>query len=154
MKVYETLDNVAIGATVYAPGETIELDEDTAGPLLAAGVIADPEARPAEPDDGERAGIFEQALDALRAAPSGEAREFFRRMADDPEIRAKIETEADRQSQLIAAIDELEEGNKDHWTEDGKPDVFALRKITDLKDASAAERDAAHEEWKKAKGAE
>ncbi len=154
MRTYETLENVLIGGRVHAPGESIELDEETAGPLLAVGAVADPEARPAEPVDGERAGIFEQALHALRAAPSGEVREFFRRMSEDPEIRAKLETEVDRQSQLIVAIAGLEEGNEAHWTNSGKPEVRALREATGLDDVSAAERDAAWEEFQKAKEAE
>ena len=144
---------------LYSPGDTIEIEPGEAAQLIDIGAICDPDdpraaAAGAEPVDEESAGIFDQALDALRAASSGEVREFFRRMSEDPDIAAKLETEVDRQSRLIAGIDELEEGNKDHWAEDGKPDVFALRKVTGLKDASAAERDAAHEEWKKAKGAE
>ena len=75
-------------------------------------------------------------------------------MSEDPEIRAKLEIEVDRQSRLIAAIAGLEEGNEAHWTEDGKPDVFALRKVSGLKDVSATERDAAWEEFQKAKEAE
>ena len=58
------------------------------------------------------------------------------------------EAEPTRHERLVAAIGELEEGNKEHWTEGGQPDVFALRKATGIKDVSADERDAAFEAWK------
>ena len=81
---------------LYKAGETIELEPGDAAQLEDAGVICDPDDPRAasagfDPLDEAQAGIFEQALDALRAAPSGEVREFFRRMSEDPEIRAKIE---------------------------------------------------------------
>ena len=47
----------------------------------------------------------------------------------------------DRRAQLLAAIAGLEEGNPDHWTRSGKPEVRALEGATGLKNLSAAERD-------------
>ena len=57
MKAYETLDNVLIDGRISPPGELILLDGDTAGPLLAAGVIADPEIRRAEQSAAEAASL-------------------------------------------------------------------------------------------------
>lgn len=118
---------------------------------------------------------LETALSALRQATPGQTQEFLQAMEDDPEIRAKIEgvivaraateaaaekrepdagdagAEPAREQKIVAAIDGLEKGNKEHWTEGGKPDVFALRKATGLGDISAAERDAAHEAWAEGK---
>ena len=95
---------------------------------------------------------LDTALSALRRATPDEVREFFRRMADDPEIAAKVDSEIDRQSRLIAAIPHLEEGNEAHWTKAGKPECRALEKATGFTDVSAAERDAAWEEYLKVAG--
>ena len=48
-----------------------------------------------------------------------------------------------RAEQLLGAIEGLEEGNADHWTKSGKPDVRALEAVTGFTDLTAAERDAA-----------
>ena len=106
--------------------------------------------------------ILDAAVTALRQATPEEARAFVARVGEDPDIRPKLETvliagtieETDeetkptRHDRLVAAIDTFEEGNKEHWTEGGQPDVFALRKASGLKDTSATERDAAFEAWK------
>ena len=110
---------------------------------------------------------LDTALSALRRATPDQVRGFLEAMEEDPDIRAQVEAaiaaraaadgekgdaEPTRVERLTAAIDELEEGNKEHWTEDGKPDTFALRKASGLGDASAAERDEAFEAWKIAAG--
>ena len=51
--------------------------------------------------------------------------------------------EPSREAALLAAIAGLEEGNSDHWTKSGKPEVRALEAAAGFKDISAAERDAA-----------
>lgn len=126
----------------------VEIERLRAEPALIVDVDPAPEAA----NSGEAAtGIFEQALDALRAAPAGEVREFFGRMSEDPEIRAKVETEIDRQSQMIAAIAVLDPDNPDHFTKSGKPEIKALENAAGLDDISAADRDAAWDEYQKAK---
>ena len=74
-------------------------------------------------------------------------------MSADPEIAGKVQTEIGRQEQLIVAIAGLEEGNEAHWTKGGLPQVDALEGATGLADVSAAERDAAWGEYRKAKEA-
>ncbi|MDE2904499.1 MAG: hypothetical protein OXQ28_00275 [Acidobacteriota bacterium] len=101
---------------------------------------------------------LDTALSALRQATVDEVRAFVTRVGEDPDIRPKLEavlvagtveeSEPTRHERLVAAIGELEGGNKEHWTEGGQPDVFALRKATGIKDVSADERDAAFEAWK------
>ena len=97
---------------------------------------------------------LDTALGALRRATPDEVREFFRTMAEDPEIAGKVESEISRQEQLIAAIAGLEVGNEAHWTKSGKPQVDALEAATGLESVSGAERDAAWEEYEKAKASD
>ena len=133
---------------VHPPGtfSREEIERLVAEPLL----VVDVDPQPVQPDEGP-AGILEQALDAMRRASSGEIREFFRRMSEDRDIRARIDSEVDRQSRLTVAISGLEHGNSDHWTDTGKPRVDALEAATGLQDVTAAERDAAWEELEKAR---
>ena len=132
----------------YAAGETIDLEPDEARQLLDGGVICDPDdprasAAAAEPADPTHTAAYDAALEALRQAPADEVRGFLDRIAADAEIRAKAESAFDRASAISAAIDGLEEGNEDHWTKDGRPEVKALKAATGLDDITAAERDAA-----------
>lgn len=108
---------------------------------------------PAPGSSGEApAGIFVQALDALRAAEPAEVAGFLRQVGADKEIRAKMERyEGDRRDALLSAISGLEEGNEAHWTKSGKPEVRALEAAIGFGDISAAERDDAFEEFQKAK---
>ncbi len=60
-----------------------------------------------------------------------------------------------REARLLAAIAGLEEGNPDHWTQDGRPEVRALKAATGLADLTAAGRDAAWAAYREAReGAE
>lgn len=95
---------------------------------------------------------LETALSALRQATPDQVWDFFRRMAEDPEIAPKIDDQVDRQERLIVAIAGLEEGNEEHWTRDKRPQVSAIEAATGLRDVSAAERDAAWAEYLKAAG--
>ena len=97
---------------------------------------------------------LDTALGALRRATPDEVREFFRTMAEDPEIAGKVESEISRQEQLIAAIAGLEAGNEAHWTKSGEPRTDALEAATGLESVSGAERDAAWEEYEKAKASD
>ena len=141
-----------------------ELERLRADPQLvvAEGAGADPAAAGGQPTTPTVDAALDTALSALRQATPGQVRGFLQAMEDDPEIRAKIESaivdraaaeaegeaEPTRREKIVAGIDLLEEGNKEHWTEGGQPDVFALRKATGLGDISAAERDEAFEAWK------
>ena len=55
-----------------------------------------------------------------------------------------VELSNDRLIQLLDAIDQLEDGNEDHWTQNKGPEVAALSKITGTT-VKAVERDLA---WK------
>lgn len=135
---------------LYAPGywSEAQLEELRAEPHLV--VTLAPDAAPAaEPPEG----VFEAALEALRAAPAAEVRAFVRRMEDDPEIWGKVfpdpdldpEPELTREERLAAAVGQLEAGNPDHFNKDGTtPSIAALEALTGLDDITASERDAAH----------
>lgn len=75
---------------------------------------------------------------AARLIANGQAE----RIAEIPAIEQKAGISDDRLSALVDAIDALEDGNEDHWTSAGKPEVAALKKATGG-DVTAAERDAA-----------
>ncbi|SDH92311.1 hypothetical protein [Roseospirillum parvum] len=53
-------------------------------------------------------------------------------------------TATDGATDLLAAIGQLEPGNPDHWTKDGRPDARALAAVVG-REVSAAERDAVWE---------
>lgn len=55
-----------------------------------------------------------------------------------------VELSDERLLQLMAAIEQLEDGNEDHWTTTGLPEVAALKVLTGGP-VKGAERDAA---WK------
>ncbi|MCY4548127.1 MAG: hypothetical protein OXC28_07155 [Defluviicoccus sp.] len=136
--------------TAYEPGRWSgdELDRLRAEPMLVVVPTADMPA-------GEgAAAALDRAIAVLREAPAGAVREFFRRISDDQAIRAKLETEIERQTALIAAIDELDPDNREHFTAAGKPKTDALEEAAGLRDVTAAERDAAWEEYLKAGAAE
>ena len=65
----------------------------------------------------------------------------FRVAKDAGEPVSERPARDDRQAQLLAAITGLEEGNPDHWTKSGKPEVRTLETATGLKDLTATERD-------------
>ncbi|SDH91887.1 HI1506-related protein [Roseospirillum parvum] len=60
-------------------------------------------------------------------------------------------TATDGATDLLAAIGQLEPGNPDHWTKDGRPDARALAAVV-RREVSAAERDAAWEAHQAAQG--
>ena len=139
-------------------GTDLELTDAEADGLIAEGLVepASGHAPRRQPSTPTVEAALETALKALTRATPDQVVGFLQAMEDDPKIREKVETvvaaraqtAASRQEKLIAGIGKLEEGNKEHWTEDGRPDVFALRKASGVRDASAAERDEAFEEWK------
>ena len=143
----------------WSEGQLVELRGDPQLVVVESSVAA-PGNIPSTPTVEA---ALKTALEALRQATPGQVEAFLRAAEADPDIRERIEAEvaADRaaaeptrKERLVAGIGALEEGNKEHWTEDGRPDVFALRKAVGLKDVSAAERDAAFEAWKIAAGKE
>ena len=151
--MYRVLESFPRGAGLAHAGAEIDLPQDEADELIAEGLVEPvsgdgPGRRPAAPTVDD---ILDAALSALRQATPDQVREFFRAMAADPEIAPKVDNEVDRQEKLIAAIAGLEEGNEAHWTESGAPKVSALEAATGLADVTAAERDAAWEEYRAAK---
>ena len=151
--MYRALQSFPGGSGLVHAGTEIDLPQDEADELIAEGLV-----EPVSGDDAARSpaaptvdDILDAALFALRTATPDQAREFFRAMAADPEIAPKVDNEVDRQEKLIAAIDGLEKGNEAHWTQSGVPQVSALEAATGLADVTAAERDAAWEEYQAAK---
>lgn len=134
---------------LYEPGEQIELEAAAARQLIDAGAIEDPDNPDSAPAP-EAAGIFEQALDALRAASAAEVREFLARIADDPEIREKAEEAFDPGSvsgtslhtAAVDAVRGLDPDDKALWTQSGAPKVEAIEAVL-KRDIDAAARDAA-----------
>jgi len=75
---------------------------------------------------------------AARLVSNGQAE----RVSDIQAIEQKAGISDDRLSDLVDAIDSLEGDNHEHWTNAGKPEVSALKRVTGG-DVTAAERDAA-----------
>ena len=102
-----------------------------------------------EPSEAERALGYETPADMVfDAADRGEYfavvtidGRSFRVAKEAGEPVSEKPAQDDRRAQLLAAIAGLEEGNPDHWTRSGKPEVRALEGATGLKNLSAAERD-------------
>lgn len=134
---------------VFEPGAEISVSEEGAADLFEIGV-AEPVDEQASSTSTVEATLA-AALEALRRATPDQVREFFRTMADDEEIAAKIDSEVSRQKKLIAAIAGLDPENRDHWIADGRPSTKAIEAATGLEEVSAAERDAAWVEFEKAK---
>ena len=99
--------------------------------------------------------IFHEMCRAVFSRAPEDRVEFIELLRAHPVIGPALATapEIVRQEQLIVAIAGLEEGNEAHWTKGGLPEVRALQAATGLADVSAAERDAAWEEYRKAKEA-
>ncbi len=65
---------------------------------------------------------------------------------DEDYLATKIQPAADDPSDdltafLLKAVGELDPDNQDHFTNDGKPEINALKKIAGIKKLSAGERD-------------
>ena len=95
---------------------------------------------------------LDRALSALRRATPGEVRAFFRAMTADPEIAAGVESGTGRREKLIAALTGMEIVPGENATRAGIPTVAALEALVGF-DIVADERDAAWEEFRKAKAA-
>ena len=136
---YTVLSELDFDGRKYMPGDEVELDRDTATPLLVAEVVSDGKPPPAE--ETPLAGT----LDALREATPEEVRAFAAAMGEDPDIAAKlgdIDARA-RETMIRSATEALALGrDAKSWTDKGPPTVQSLEKVTGL-DVSAAERDAA-----------
>lgn len=124
-----------------------QLERLRAEPML---VVADTADGPAADVPAK---VLDCALAALRAAPADEVREFVKHLSEDPKTRAKIGVAAGRRSQLIAAAAVLDPDNPDHFTRSGKPEIRALEAASGMTDVSAAERDAAWEDYRQAAAA-
>lgn len=74
------------------------------------------------------------AADAIRPITS----------TDVENIKPKVTDEQIKQANLVDAISQLDEGNKEHFTTDGKPQVKALEALVKF-DIDAEQRDAAFE---------
>lgn len=114
-----------------------------------------PAPDPGLPSTPTVAAALEQALSALRRATPAQIRDFIRGLADDPEVSARIDAAIDIAAHLIIAIGELEPGNPDHFTKDGKPRTDALEAVLgDAAEVSASDRDAAWVGFQEAKAKE
>lgn len=149
--VAEPLDDDEAPAMQSALDVLRAMDDDRFAEVFADVLrIAESRGYPGLNEAGAEA-VLGGALDVLRRATPGRVREFFRAMANDEEIAAKIDSEVSRQEKLIAAIVGLDPENRDHWIADGRPSTKAIEAATGLDEVSAAERDAAWEEFEKAK---
>ena len=63
------------------------------------------------------------------------------------------DADADRAARLLAAITLLKPDNSEHWTASGKPRTEALEAVSGLESVSAAERDAAWQNYLAGNGA-
>ena len=103
-----------------------------------------------EPSEAERALGYETPADMVFAvADRGDYfavvtidGRSFRVAKEAGEPVSERPAQDDRRARLLAAIAGFEEGNPDHWTRSGKPEVRALEAATGLKNLTAAERDA------------
>ena len=66
MRQFTAVTEVHLGDTIVLPGEPLELDKETAGPLLDVGAIT----LGGTDDPGTRAAL-DQAIEALRQAEPG-----------------------------------------------------------------------------------
>ena len=151
LATYAVLSHLTMGGRAYEPGTTVELEPDVAAPLLSDGVLSDGDPGRSAGQEGATAPILDRAVAALRTAGGDEVREFFRRISDEPEIRAKLEEQMDRHAALIAALDGFDADDAALWTRSGKPKTDALESATGLAEVSASERDAAWESCRKAR---
>lgn len=113
-----------------------ELERLRADPVL---IVQDADAEPPPSGAAVPAAVHAEALERCRIAEARVA-ELEARAAgtDGPGAGADA-----RVQRAAAAIDELAPGDPSHWTQAGKPEVAALRRVSGVHDLTAAERDAA-----------
>ena len=156
-KPYTVASPLEFDGRRYEPGEPVALAADIAGPLIADGVIVDPDAPVARP---ALSGELEHALESIRRARPDQIRAFFERLSEDDGIRAKFDT-ADsmppggageegpgsesgtgREARIASAVRGLDPDDKTLWTRDGSPRVEAIEAALGF-GIDAPERDAA-----------
>lgn len=148
-KPYTVASPLEFDGRRYEPGEPVDLAADIARPLIADGVLVDPDAPAARP---ALSGELQGALDSLRRAPPAQIRAFFERLSEDDGIRAKFDAagsmppggtgEEGREAQIVGAVRGLDPNDKTLWTRGGSPKVEAIEATLGF-DIDSAERDAA-----------
>lgn len=155
-RTYTVLSRVDHDRT-YVPGNAIELTKEEARPLLADGVVCEPDdpraARAGEDaDESALPDSLEDALAVLRGAPPDQVQAFLDRMAGDEAIRAKVgraggarpeQSATSRAAAIADAIKGLDRADESKWTKSGKPTTEALEAVLGFS-VTASERDAAH----------
>ena len=162
-KPYTVASPLEFDGRRYEPGEPVELAADIAGPLIADGVLVDPDAsqlpRRARPSP-TLSGELERALDSIRRASPDQIRAFFERLSGDDGIRAKFdaadstppggageegpgsESGAGREARIAGVVRGLDPDDETLWTRAGPPKVEAIEAALGF-DIDTAERDAA-----------
>ena len=145
MKTYTALIELQFADVTIPAGGDVDLDEETAAPLIADGIIAE-EPPETDPEPGAAPAVHDvlgTALQALGRATPEEVRAFARAMADDPVIAGALTDEPTRESVTVRACEALKAGrDPKSWTSSGAPSVDAVEAVAGLK-VSAADRDAA-----------
>lgn len=148
-KPYTVASPLEFDGRRYEPGEPVELAADIAGPLIADGVLVDPDASAVR---AALSGELERALDSIRRAPPDQIRTFFERLSEDDGIRAKFDAadstppegagEEGREAQIVGVVRGLDPDDETLWTRAGPPKVEAIEAALGF-DIDTAERDAA-----------
>ena len=108
------------------PGWTTLITIDLGGSIIPEGTVFD------NPGDMLAAGLSQADVESLCAGGA---------IAPTPE--PEPEPEPPRQAQLHRAIAALTPDEPDHWRQDGRPEIRALKQLSGIKKITGAERDAA-----------
>ena len=104
-------------------------------------------------DDHDDGGEQSDAVPGTAGKPAGgEQSDAVPGTAGKP-AGGDADADADRAARLLAAITLLKPDNSEHWTASGKPRTEALEAVSGLESVSAAERDAAWQNYLAGNGA-
>ena len=146
LKQYAVLSHLTWNDEGFEPGSTVEMDEDTARPLIDDGVLADPDAKQAgaeaAPEPADAAEAFAAHLGQLKPEERIAA---LRDMAGRANVFEELFPEPGPPDEDVMA-GALAEGfprlKPEDFGRDRKPSVKAVERVTGL-DWSADKRDAA-----------
>lgn len=129
----------------YIPGNQnrgdIHLTDEEAAPLHNLGVISE-EPIPSREEEAKAA----QEKAKAEAAAGKDNTNASESGGSEEEKAGKDANAKDEEPDFVKAVRQLEVGNKDHWTNDGRPDVRALADMGF--DCTAAERNELWEQYK------